>query len=67
MKKSKTTIERMISVDGFAIAEATSTTVKDGATQVTQFVSAKVSRGYSSSSSSSSSCAIATAKGAPDI
>lgn len=54
MKKSQTTIERMISADGFAIAEATSTTVGDGATQVTQFVSAKVRRGCSSSSSSSS-------------
>jgi len=55
MKKYKTIIKRMISADGCAKAEATSTTVEDGETQVSQFGSAKVSHGHSSSSSSSSS------------
>jgi hypothetical protein len=54
MKKYKTIIKRTISPDGCAISEAKSKIVKDGETQVTQFVSTKITRGYSSSSSSSS-------------
>jgi hypothetical protein len=54
MKKYKTIIKRTISSDGCAISEAKITIVEDGETQVSQFVSTKVSRGYGSSSSSSS-------------
>jgi hypothetical protein len=55
MKKYKTIIKRSISPDGRAVSEAKIIIVEDGETQVSHFVSTKVSRGYSNSSSSSSS------------
>ena len=54
MKRFKTIIRRTISPDGCAISEAKSKIVEDDETKVSQFVSTKVSGGYSRSSSSSS-------------